>query len=122
MRLLLDANLSPRLAEVLRRSGNAAAHVADLGLLNARDTVILERSERDGFVLVTADTDFPMLVALRRASSPSVVLLRDVNELSVERHAELLTSNLPLVTGDLDEGAIVPLSPHRMRVRALPIR
>jgi hypothetical protein len=32
-------------------------------------------------VIATVDSDFPMLIALRRSTSPSIVLLRGVNEL-----------------------------------------
>jgi len=37
--------------------------VVDLGLGTASDIQIVERAEADGYVIVTADTDFPMLVA-----------------------------------------------------------
>ncbi len=121
MRLLLDANLSPRIATQLTEAGHDVTHVADLGLLTAEDGTILQRAEDDGYVLVTADTDFPMLVALRRATSPSVVLLRRVSELPPRQHAELLVANLPAVTEDLDRGAIVTISPGRVRVRDLPV-
>jgi predicted nuclease of predicted toxin-antitoxin system len=66
MRLLLDANLSPRLIEPLTASGYDVTHVGDLGLLHATDSVIFDRAVADGYVIVTADSDFPMLVALRR--------------------------------------------------------
>jgi len=71
--------------------------------------------------VVTADTDFPLMLALRGVSGPSVVLLRHVSELTREEHAGLLTANLPLVSADLDSGAIVSLSPVRLAVRNLPI-
>lgn len=73
-------------------------------------------------MVVTADSDFPMLLALRRAVSPSVVHLRHVNDLSVEQHGALLAANLPNVRRDLERGAIVSLSPTRMAVRSLPLR
>ncbi|MFP5330913.1 MAG: DUF5615 family PIN-like protein [Acidimicrobiia bacterium] len=122
MRLLLDANLSPRLADLLIELGRHAIHVSSVDLHTAADGTILEYAESERLVLVTADTDFPMLVALRRASSPSVVLLRGVNQLPVEVHANILTSNLAAVDHDLQRGAIVTLSPQRMRVRHLPLR
>ncbi|MGH3589171.1 MAG: hypothetical protein ACRDQ0_22915 [Pseudonocardia sp.] len=62
-----------------------------------------------------------MLLALRRATSPSVVLLRHVNELSRVEQGALLIANLPEVLDDLEAGAIVSLSPTRMAVRPLPI-
>jgi hypothetical protein len=64
--------------------------------------------------VVTADTDFPMMLALRGVSGTSVVLLRHVSELTREEHARLLTANLPLVVADLESGAIVSLSPVRL--------
>ena len=122
MRFVLDANLSPRIVQALTGAGYEAVHVVDLGMLAAPDAEILERCEADGSVLVTADTDFPMLVALRRATSPSIVLIRGVAELPPSAHAELLVSNLRSVIDDLDRGAIVTITPRRVRVRDLPIQ
>lgn len=121
MRFLLDANLSPALIEDLRSAGHAAAHVADLGLLTATDDAIFDRASADGFALITADSDFPMMLVLRRAKSPSVVLLRHVQELTPAEQGGLLVANLPAVLDDLDRGAIVSLSPRRLGVRRLPI-
>ena len=42
MRLLIDANLSPRVAAQLADMGFDAIHVADVGLLTAADEAILE--------------------------------------------------------------------------------
>lgn len=93
----------------------------DLGLGTARDTELFDRAEANGYVVVTADTDFPMLAALRRATSPSVVLLRGVSELAPYEHAQLLPRNLTAVLQDLDAGAIVSLSPAHPRPRP-PLR
>jgi predicted nuclease of predicted toxin-antitoxin system len=81
MKLLVDANLSPKVAEGLAAAGFDATHVAELDLLQASDEAIFERAVQDGFVVVTADSDFGMLLALRRTSSPSVLQLRHVAEL-----------------------------------------
>lgn len=121
MKLLVDANLSPRVAQALRRAGYEAMHVVNAGLATANDTAIVAHAEATDSVVVTADTDFPMLVALRRATSPSVVLRRRVNELPPDEHAELLLANLPNVTEDLEAGAIVSLGPDHLRVRDLPL-
>lgn len=122
MKLLLDANLAPRVAQGLQDAGFEAAHVADLELVTATDDEIFDRASADGFIVVTADSDFGMLLALRRASSPSVVHLRDVAELGPDGHLGLLKANLAQVQEDLDRGAIVSLSPTRLAVRDLPIR
>ena len=122
MRLLLDANLSPRVAESLRGAGFDAVHVADLDLITATDDEIFDRAAKDGLVVVTADSDFGALLAMRRTESPSVVHLRHVAELIAEVHTDLLVANLPQLAEDLDRGVIVSLSPTRLAVRDLPIR
>ena len=58
MRLLVDANLSPRVAERLTREGYEAAHVADIGMLAASDEAIMAHAARSGMVIISADTDF----------------------------------------------------------------
>jgi predicted nuclease of predicted toxin-antitoxin system len=122
MRFLLDANLSPRLGPILAADGHGVVHVLDLGLVNASDEAILSRALADGSVVITADSDFAMLLALRAADRPSVIQLRHVNELGTAEIGVLLTANLPTVTDALIRGAIVSLSPTRMAVRELPIR
>ena len=121
MRLLVDANLSPQLVSPLRQLGHDVVHVADIDMLTASDTEILQIAETDKRVVITADTDFPMMLALRRASSPSVVLLRGVSDLTPDDHADLIASNLPSVATALEAGAIVTITPSRVRVRDLPI-
>lgn len=122
MKLLLDANLSPRIAESLRILGFDAVHVVDLGLVTASDDEIFDRAATEGRVVVTADSDFGTLLAMRRATSPSVIHLRQVAELRAEEHLNLLSANLPQIVDDLDRGAIVSLSPTRLAIRDLPIR
>src|SRR5690625_4984614 len=121
MRLLLGANLSPALAEPLTAAEYEIAHVADIGLLHASDEAIFEQAIEQDYVVVTADSDFPMMLAARGACKPSVVLLRHVTELPRDEHSALLLANLPTVAAALDRGAIVSLSPTRLAVRELPI-
>ncbi|CAN5903867.1 hypothetical protein BH23ACT10_BH23ACT10_17210 [soil metagenome] len=80
-----------------------------------------DHAEANDLVIVTIDTYFPMLIALRRATSPSVVLLRGVNEFAPDQHAALVIANLPAVADDLQRGAIVSLGPDHIRVRGLPL-
>lgn len=82
MKLLIDANLSPRLVEPLAVEGYGVEHVSDIGLQRASDETILERAAQGRYVVVTADSDFPMMLAASRAEGPSVVHLRHVTELS----------------------------------------
>lgn len=121
MTFLLDANLSPRLVDRLRDAGYAATHVGEVGLLTARDETIFNHAAEADLIVITADTDFSMLLALRNAARPSVVLLRHVAELRAQAHGDLILANLPLVIDDLRQGAIVSLSPTRLAVRRLPM-
>lgn len=122
MKLLLDANLSPRLVPMLASAGYEAAHVDSEGLLGASDAAIFDHAGERELVVVTADSDFPMLLALRRTSNPSVIHLRDVAELTPDAHGALLIANLPAIQDALQRGAIVSLSPTRVAIRDLPIR
>lgn len=122
MRLLLDANLSPRLLRLLRDAGYDATHVVEVDLLTAADPEIFDYAVAEGFAVVTADSDFPMLLALRRVRSPSVIHLRHVAEFGPDEQAALLLANLPTVTDDVERGAIVSLSPTRLAIRELPVR
>jgi hypothetical protein len=60
-----------------------------------------------------------MPVNLRRATSPSIVLLRRLTELSSEPHGQLLFANLPTVSQD--NVAIVSLAPDHLRIRDMPL-
>ena len=73
VRLLIDANLSPRVAATLRDAGHEAVHVTDIGMLAASDDAILPHAAAAGQVIVSADTDFGELLAVAGAVRPSVV-------------------------------------------------
>lgn len=58
IRLYLDENLSPKIAEQLKLRGIDAVSVRELGKLGGSDESHLERATRLGRVLVTSDVDF----------------------------------------------------------------
>lgn len=121
MKLLVDENLSARVASRLRDGGHDAVHVTTVGLANTADDVILRAAADDGRVIVTADADFGALLALRNDRRPSVLMLRSSDHLTPEQQAELIMATLARVGNELDDGAVASVTPERIRVRSLPI-
>jgi predicted nuclease of predicted toxin-antitoxin system len=121
VRLLLDANLSPKVAQLLKGPEHDAIHVADIGLLSASDPEIMDVAARENRVLITADSDFGALLAVGSLAAPSVLLLRSADHLRPAEQAALIVANLPSIAEDLEKGAIASLTRQRLRVRVLPI-
>ncbi len=121
MKFLVDASLSPAVAEVLRQNGHAADHVRDYGRLTADDNQILAHARSHGQAIISADTDFTLMRALRGVPSPSLVLLRSADRLSPPQQAALILANLAAISADLEAGAAVSIAKGRLRVRPLPM-
>jgi predicted nuclease of predicted toxin-antitoxin system len=120
VRFLIDNALSPEVALLLRDAGHDAIHVRDYGLHAAEDAVILERAGIEERVVVSADSDFAMLLALSRRSKPSFMLFREADIVRAQDYASRILESQPLLESELDAGCVVTFRRGRIRVRALP--
>ncbi len=89
-------------------------------MLRASDTEILVRALDEDRVIVSADTDFAMLLATRREARPSLVLFRHPMR-SPEGQADQLLASLHAIEEPLNQGSIVVVEESRLRIRRLPI-
>lgn len=121
MRFLVDASISPVVARRLQEAGHDAVHVGEVLRLDVADDVIFEYARRDERVIVAADTNFGELLARRRVSRPSVVLLHRQMRRRPTEQAAVLLANLAEVEEDLLADAVVVIEDRRVRVRGLPI-
>lgn len=121
MRFLVDNALSPILAQMLAENGHDAVHVRALGMATAEDMTIFAYAENNDRIVISADSDFSLLLSLSAKVRPSIILLRRPSQRPPKRQAELLTANLPQLKDALEAGCIVVFDENRIRIRMLPI-
>jgi predicted nuclease of predicted toxin-antitoxin system len=119
MRLLLDMNLPPSVADWLRSEGHEAIHVRELDLSDASDREIFSRAAADARIVVSFDLDFGEIAGLARDAAVGAVLLR-LRLTSRPHLQQRLRAALSAAATALQAGAIVLVEDSRIRIRLNP--
>lgn len=90
MKLLFDENVSPRLARTLSEEFPESIHVRTAGLRGASDQQIWDFARKEGFAIVSKDTDFRERSYVE-GSPPKIVWL-DVGNAGTDVIEELVRS------------------------------
>ena len=120
MKTLLDMPVTPQLINVLKQYGHEGVHAHQIGKDRAPDIELLNLARHENRVIITADLDFPRLLALSSASGPGIILFRGGNY-SDEEMCGLLERVLESVPVDDLEKSICVVDHSRVRVTHLPI-
>ncbi|MCA1842967.1 MAG: DUF5615 family PIN-like protein [Actinobacteria bacterium] len=88
---------------------------------DAPDPEVLARADAEDRAVLSADTDFGMILGQSRASRPSVILLRLETDRRVEDLADLIEANRATIEAAVEEGSIIVIGDALVRVRSLPI-
>jgi len=120
VKFLVDIPLSPRIAEWLVERGHEADHASFRNLSRADDRALLELGRGEGRIILTADLDYPRLLATTLAGSPGIILFRggDFNEQEAILGLERMFSS---VSPDQLASSIIVIERQRIRRRPLPI-
>jgi predicted nuclease of predicted toxin-antitoxin system len=120
VKLLIDMMLSPSLARWLEGLGYDAVHASEIGMSRASDGEILTRASDEGRVVITADLDYPRLLAAFGTRDTPVILIR-----GGQFGDEWVKSQLEHLFKSVSEAEIVKclmvIERHRVRKRQLPI-
>ena len=96
MKLLLDANISWKLVNILKPVFGECSHVDSIGLtVPAEDNDIWNYALKNGYIIITKDHDFLDLLELR-GFPPKIVLLKTGNN-SSKALTELLINAKPKI-------------------------
>ena len=120
MKFLADMGLACSTVAFLRAQGHDAIHLRDQGLQRLEDADIIEKARREDRIVLTHDLDFGRIIAVGRASVPSIVTFRlsDMRPAQVNRY---LIDVLAHFAEQLEAGALVSVNERGIRVHLLPI-
>jgi len=121
VKILVDMNLSPRLARALTVEGIEAVHWSVVGVFDAPDSDLMRYARQHGFSVLTHDMDFGAMLAANGGQKPSVIQIR-ADDLGAEGLAKQIAATLRFVESELEAGALVTVEPGKTRLRLLPLK
>jgi predicted nuclease of predicted toxin-antitoxin system len=117
---VVDIGLPPAWVDVFTKHGWSAVHWSAVGDPRAKDRLVMAWAREHRHVVFTHDLDFSTLLALTRATGPSVIQVRSHNVLP-DQLSEVVVRAIRANESQLEHGAIVTIDEFRGRVRILPI-
>jgi predicted nuclease of predicted toxin-antitoxin system len=121
VKFLVDMPLSPTLARWLVDQGHDAIHASDIGMERASDSEIVSCAKQEQRIVITADLDYPRLLALTGAAEPGLILFRGGDWSDADAIARI-GRLLETLTGADIERSVLVVERNRVRRRPLPIR
>jgi len=121
LKFLIDNALSPVFSKILQEHSHDSIHVRELGMQASPDEEIFDFAQKEKRIIVSADTDFGTILALRKEKYPSVIIFRRTSKRRPNEQVELLLLNLPQIEESLADGCISIIEDERIRIRMLPI-
>jgi len=120
VKFLIDMPVTPQAVAFLAELGHDAIHASVAGLATATDAEILTIARREQRIVVTADLDYPRLLAAHQTASPGIILFRG-GSYSDDEMLSLLDRVLKQADGVLLAKSITVVDKNRIRRRQLPV-
>jgi len=120
VKFFIDMPLSPDLAIWLAGKRHDAVHVSTRGLEQASYIEILEHAQNEHRMVITADLDYPRLLAILKSESPGVILFRGGN-FSEQETVGRLSRTLEIISEEDFYNSIIVIEKNRIRRRRLTI-
>jgi predicted nuclease of predicted toxin-antitoxin system len=121
MKFLLDMPVSLLLLEVIHAHGHEGVHAHQIGKDRAPDAELLDIARRERRVIVTADLDFPRLLASSMADGPGIILFRGGNY-SDKEMCDLLEMVLTRIPPAELNRSVCVVDKKRLRITRLPLQ
>ncbi len=120
MNFLLDVNISPVLGSLLKNNGHTFRFASTIENGTLTDRSILLIAKEAGEVIITHDLDFGELLAFDNNNKPSVILFR-IHHINAALFYSLIQQNWNTIEEPLNNGALVVIEAHNIRIRKLPL-